>query len=428
MSLSPLSVSMPASGGTGQIAVSTSAPDYAWAFTIQSPWITDVECSCFLSVGPATLRYIVAINTGPARTGTIAIGNLIFTITQQGGAVDPSNLSWQQQAPADAPSARINHAMASFGSNGQAVLYGGAWDTTVSSETWLWNGSNWQLQHPANSPGLLSEHAMAYDEAHGQIVLFGGLDATGMMSGQTWMWDGINWHQMNPSSSPPARFGHAMAYDASLQRVILFGGQSAFGDSNDTWAWDGANWTQIVSAVNPSPRSGDAMAFDAARGQMVLFGGTHFQQGVPVFYSDTWALDASGWHEIPVVTPPAARFGQVMAYHPGLHAVVMVGGYGGKNLGADGTWNYDFHLETWLWNGIEWTMQFPENQPGPAYTMGAAWDESRQALIVHVGDDLTCDSRGPKTFLLKGSAPASTPKAGRAQPGPGRSGNGRGGR
>lgn len=406
MSISPQSVSMPASGGTGQIAVSTSAPDYAWAFTIQSPWITDVECSCYLSVGPATLRYIVAINAGPARTGTVAIGNLTFTITQQGGAVDPADLTWQQETPKDAPSARIGHAMAPFGKNGQAVLYGGVWDTTASSETWLWNGSDWQLQHPANSPGLLSQHAMAYDEAHGQIVLFGGVDGTGNMSGQTWVWNGSNWRQMTPPASPPARFGHAMAYDSGSQRVILFGGQSIFGDSNDTWAWDGANWTQIVSAVNPLPRSGHGLSFDAAHGETVLFGGTHFEQGSLVWYSDTWILDARGWHQAPVATPPAARFGQVMAYHPGLHAVVMAGGYGGKDLAANGTWNYDFHQETWLWNGAAWTQQFPENQPGPAYTLGAAWDESRQVLVVHVGDDLTCDSRGPKTFLLNGAAPA----------------------
>ena len=82
----------------------------------------------------------------------------------------------------------------------------------------------------------------------------------------------------------------------------------------------------------------------------------------------------------------------------------MVGGYGGKDIQANGTWNYDFHLETWIWDGAAWTQQFPENQPGPAYTLGAAYDETRQALIVHVGDDLTCDSRGPKTFVLSGIA------------------------
>ena len=79
----------------------------------------------------------------------------------------------------------------------------------------------------------------------------------------------------------------------------------------------------------------------------------------------------------------------------------MIGGYGGKDV-TDTTWNYDFRRETWLWNGQTWTQQFPAIQPGPAYTIGATWDDTRQALTVHLGDDLTCISRGPKTFLLTG--------------------------
>jgi hypothetical protein len=93
----------------------------------------------------------------------------------------------------------------------------------------------------------------------------------------------------------------------------------------------------------------------------------------------------------------------------------MIGGTGGKDV-TDTSWNYDFRRETWTWDGSAWTQQFPENQPGPAYTTAAVWDATRQALTVHLGDDLTCASRGPKTLRLRGSAVA-TRSDGAPQPG-----------
>ncbi len=87
MTISPQTASISAAGGAGEISVATSAPDFVWSFESDVPWITDVECSCYLSVGPATLRYIVAVNTGPDRVGTITAGGQVFTVTQQGGGV-----------------------------------------------------------------------------------------------------------------------------------------------------------------------------------------------------------------------------------------------------------------------------------------------------------------------------------------------------
>jgi hypothetical protein len=299
-------------------------------------------------------------------------------------------------------------AIAPFGHSGQAVLYGGVWNATLFADTWLWDGSGWKLLAPAANPGLLSQHAMVWDEARGQIVLFGGLaGAAPVPSNATWVWDGSNWRQMQPALSPPARFGHAMAYDAASGKVVLFGGYADYGETNDTWTWDGANWTQVFSPACPLARTGHSMAFDALRGEVVLFGG--FQsRGTPTWFSDTWVWDGSAWQQKLTATPPAARSGHVLAYHPGLGAVVMIGGAGGKDVTSN-SWNYDFRRETWTWDGEEWAQQFPENQPGPAYTVGAAWDDTKGALTVHLGDDLTCASRGPKTFLLEGQDGAIHP-------------------
>ncbi len=404
LSLTPYSQLIPASGGTGQIAVATTAPDYAWALGTDVEWITDVETSTYQTVGPCSVRYIVAANTGAMRVGHITLDDQVFTITQDSGTPSNSPLTFTQSNPQDAPSARLNQAMAQSPVTGQAILYGGAFDTTFSSETWMWNGSNWALQHPANNPGLLAGHAMVLDKAHNQVVLFGGQDGvTFGFSNQTWVFDGVNWQLMHPASSPPARIGHAMAYDEVSHRVVMYGGSGDPGAGSDTWLWDGANWTQAVTSDSPGPRTGQAMTFDAAHGETILFGGMVIG-GAPAWPSDTWAWDGSAWHLKSVALPPSGRIGHVLAYHPGLGAVTMIGGTGGKEI-TDNSWQYDFRRETWLWDGTQWTQQFPDNQPGPAYTLGAAWDAANQALTVHVGDDLTCTSRGPKTFALTGSKP-----------------------
>jgi hypothetical protein len=405
---SPLTSSIPASGGTGEIAVATNAPDYAWAFNTDVEWITDVESSTFLTVGPSSLRYIVAANNGAARTGHILIDDQVFTITQDSGA-GPGPLNFTQLTPTDAPSARMNQAMAEAPGPGHAVLYGGQNNLDFTSETWLWDGAQWNLLQPANNPGLVSEHAMAYDAAHGQTVLFGGVDgSTFGYRNQTWIWDGSNWHQAHPANSPPERFGHAMAYDPAAQKVVLFGGYGDYGESGDTWLWDGTNWTQVVTPFAPGARSGHSMAWDAAHREMILFGGTISHNGVPSWYSDTWAWNGTSWHQENVAPGPAGRTGHMLGYDPAM-GIVMVGGAGGKDV-TETSWNYDFRRETWSWDGSQWTQQFPDFQPGPAYTLGASYDSAAQRLIFHVGDDLTCDSRGPKTFALTGSLNAQSPQ------------------
>jgi hypothetical protein len=132
---------------------------------------------------------------------------------------------------------------------------------------------------------------MAYDAGHGRVVLFGGYTGTGVSS-DTWVWDGTDWTNVtpsNPASSPSAREGAAMAYDAAHGQVVLFSGNNGSSYTSDTWVWDGANWTNVTPASpapSPPARNADAMAYDARHGQVVLFGGN---SGGILAYGDTWA-------------------------------------------------------------------------------------------------------------------------------------------
>ena len=77
-------------------------------------------------------------------------------------------------------------------------------------------------------------HALAYDSARFRTVLFGGAGNIGVLS-DTWEWDGTTWTQKSLATSPPARSSHALAYDSARGRTVLFGGRPDSGLFSDTW-------------------------------------------------------------------------------------------------------------------------------------------------------------------------------------------------
>lgn len=409
--ISPSSASFPAAGGNGIISVATNAQDYAWSFTSNADWITGVFSSKFDTVGSETVRYIISQNTGSAaRTGTISIAGWTFTITQTAGGSMLSQLVWQEATTPDAPISRLCLAMAPFPTRGQAVLYGGNADGTTFSDTWVWNGSTWTQVHPAHNPGPLCAHAMAYDAAHDQVVLFGGWDQSGNWLNGTWIWDGNDWRQLHPATNPPGRAYTSMLYNPISGKVFMFGGNGYTSDWNqidDTWEWDGTNWTQLPTPTAPSPRYGHAMTYDAARNEIVLFGGmldtTNPSLSPSTFYSDTWAWDGTRWKQKTTAVSPAARWAHQMGYDPNLKQVVMIGGQGAKDISVSPpfTWDIDMHEETWTWDGTSWQQRFPNKSPEFSYAYGMIYDATLKTLVVHLGDDLHCATRGPKTYLLQ---------------------------
>jgi hypothetical protein len=79
-SISPTSASVPASGGSGTVSVTTQA-GCSWTATSKVWWITITSGASGL--GNGTVAYSVAANTGAARTGTLTIAGQTFTVSQQ---------------------------------------------------------------------------------------------------------------------------------------------------------------------------------------------------------------------------------------------------------------------------------------------------------------------------------------------------------
>lgn len=86
--ITPASQSFPTNGGTGAVNVSTQ-PECAWTAMSNHSWI--MASSGGSGSGSGTVNYSVTSNGATARTGTITVAGLRFTITQSGtnGAACP---------------------------------------------------------------------------------------------------------------------------------------------------------------------------------------------------------------------------------------------------------------------------------------------------------------------------------------------------
>jgi uncharacterized protein (TIGR03437 family) len=209
---------------------------------------------------------------------------------------------------------------------------------------------NWTQQSPQTSPPARAEMAMAYDSARGQTVLFGGTDSSATFFNDSWVWDGSNWTLKTPQTMPPGRSSHAMAYDSAHGEVVLFGGWNLETTAlyNDTWVWDGSNWTKESPQTSPSARLGQGMAYDSAHGEVVMSGGffcgSTCGTNVTVQYlSDTWLWDGSNWSDQFPQTSPPGRTEPAMAYDSGHDQVVLFGGsirVGKLPTGLGDTWTW----------------------------------------------------------------------------------------
>jgi len=81
-SISPVSQSFPASGGTGSVSITTQS-GCTWVATSNASWITITLDSS--GTGNGTVSYSVSANNGTTqRTGTMTIEGKTFTVTQEG--------------------------------------------------------------------------------------------------------------------------------------------------------------------------------------------------------------------------------------------------------------------------------------------------------------------------------------------------------
>ena len=316
---------------------------------------------------PKTIIHMLAVASGFALAhtpqpafGQCQIGDRTWTLVAQSG-----------------PSSRSVHAMVYDSARSVVVLFGGQNESGRFKDTWEWNGVTWTFV-TASGPSPRTGHAMAYDSARDVTVLFGGHTGSTALD-DTWEWNGSTWTQRKPATHPLHRNLHAMVYDSESDRTVLFGGFVGGNEiSRETWGWNGTNWS-LLANTGPGRRHEHAMAYDSQRDQTVFFGGRTFS-----VFDDTWEW-SGGWTQHDVVGP-SARSRHAMAYASACAVSVLFGGQGANNSVISD--------QTWEWDGLAWSQQFPGVRPSARKDHAMAYDSDRNVVVLFGGFVAGTDGEG----------------------------------
>jgi hypothetical protein len=177
-----------------------------------------------------------------------------------------------------------------------------------------------------------------------------------------------------------------MVADADQVKFVVFHNREATVGNHDCELDDvvieqlGPRWQQASPTQSPAAPRGPAMALDAYRGRTVLFGGCQVDSplaSIAGASSDTWEWDGQDWLLCQPVNQPSARFFHSMAFDAARRRIVM---FGGRD--ANGTNPAD---TTWEWDGSDWTNVTPTAGPSPREVAGLAYDAVRQRTVLFGG-------------------------------------------
>jgi hypothetical protein len=182
--------------------------------------------------------------------------------------------------------------------------------------------------------------AVAYDADRKVVVLVTpGPGQSGSVM-QTWTWEGHRWTRKTPATSPPARGNGLLVYDESRRVTILQGGQARSGPLHDTWEWDGSTWRQRKTTHTPDPpQEPGTMAYDPIAHQVLLFQWVPHLDAFPV---QTWSWNGKDWTSLRPAHLPTFVMGTLV--------------FDGQRLVLIGSSPDGNRLETWGWSGSDWNL------------------------------------------------------------------------
>jgi hypothetical protein len=142
------------------------------------------------------------------------------------------------------PPLRTKPGMAFDPASRRVILFGGLGNIYEGSaqlnDTWAWDGLAWSRLAPAHSPSPRQQVAMTSFAAKRGILLVGG-NGRGKVTTDMWLWNGSDWIEVDGVTDRL----DAPAIDIG-SGVLMFGGWdlNAGGrvQRNDTVRWDGTKW------------------------------------------------------------------------------------------------------------------------------------------------------------------------------------------
>jgi hypothetical protein len=210
-------------------------------------------------------------------------------------------------------------------------------------------------------PGEMSNHCLVWDETNNNFVLFGGLLSRFSLAPQTntWIYDdiGLTWTNVTPIGSPTYTTSNDFyvngCWDPGTGTVITM-----MYSPNEMWSWDGTVWTELFPATMPDGGRTDYVpgfiTYDRGNGNVVMYGGQDVSGGA----LETWIWDGTDWTEVfPSAQPPVADVWDSNLMYDEAHGYVLLSTCAATGTGA-GLFN-----ETWTWDGTTWTQQAPVDSP-----------------------------------------------------------------
>lgn len=145
------------------------------------------------------------------------------------------------------------------------------------------------------------------------------------------------------------------------------------------------SWVERLPSTTPPPLSGHVMVADVAASRVVLFGGDrHVGPTSTILSQETWLWDGLDWTVTPTSNAPSARRDAAAAYDPVRNRVVLFGGFDGVSALSD----------TWEWDGSTWAPVTTAMQPSPRRGHAMSWDPLSQKVVLFGGESATAGQHG----------------------------------
>ncbi len=147
-------------------------------------------------------------------------------------------------------------------------------------------------------------------------------------------------------------------------------------------------WNSVAAAQLPDARYDHSMVYDPENDQVVLFGGYN---GSGDFLGDTWLWDGITWTLAPT-SGPSPRGRTAMVFDGSVGAVILYGGLDESGLLDD----------TWQWNGAAWSQVATATTARPRRDHAMAYDVSNQQTVLFGGYAANTGYDG-ETWLFSGT-------------------------
>lgn len=263
-------------------------------------WVYDgTDWTLLTPATSPTGRFGAQLVYDQARGIAVLYGGLTSNISIPPPASDTwewDGTTWTQRTNVGNAGARYRYGASYDLGRGKVVMFGGATSQLLippSNQTWEYDGTAWLQIATTGNPGGRDRPAMCYMPSLATTVLFGGFDGS-TLTDQTWVYDGntATWTQVAITGpKPSARNAAVMVYDSARDLCVLHGGQDTTTVLSDTWTFDGTRWVQTNSTTQTI--RDHAMAFSPISDQVVKFGG--FVAAPNTTSNQTWELGGAGF-------------------------------------------------------------------------------------------------------------------------------------